>query len=309
MSAQRRPEPAERLLKRRPARTFELAEDGIIASLYVPDDDAAPGRALIVMGGSDGYYSLAKLIAERFCERGITALALAWWNQPGLPLELNRVPVEVVRDAARTLHGLGYEKVGVWGISKGAELALIAAASFPDDLSCVVAASPIDVVCQGLGKKGGAKGLLDQPIDHSGWMLAGRELPYAPMSFSVGRILRDSLRGRGLDMLSCYEGFDRAPEEVRIKVENNSGPVLLVCSAQDSMWPAAQAARAMQRRLDGHGFAHAHEILEYKVASHHLLPVELDTRAIFAVERRDPAGCAHAREDALEKTVDFLCRW
>lgn len=137
------PEPAEALLALTPARTYTLAEDGFVAVRYDPDLDEFPGKALIVVGGSDGLFSLIRLAAECFAAHGLTTLALAYWNRPGLPGELGRIPIEPVRDAARALRSEGFGHVDVWGISKGAELALVAASHFTDDLSRVVAASPI----------------------------------------------------------------------------------------------------------------------------------------------------------------------
>ena len=43
--------------------------------------------------------------------------------EEGLPKQLSGVPIDCIEAAAKRLHGMGCEKVGLWGISKVAELA------------------------------------------------------------------------------------------------------------------------------------------------------------------------------------------
>lgn len=110
---------------------------------------------------------------------------------------------------------------------------------------------------------------------------------------------------------SCYErARESPPTAARIPVERAAGPVLLVSAKADGMWPADEAARSLMERLDACGFSHAHAHLSYEAASHYLLPYlpALDSARIFAVERRDPAGCRASRADALERTLAFLRR-
>lgn len=66
------------------------------------------------------------MLAEVFRDKGLTAMALAYVLEEGLPDRFSRVPIDLIEGAAKRLHDMGYEKVGLWGISKGAELALTA---------------------------------------------------------------------------------------------------------------------------------------------------------------------------------------
>lgn len=139
-----------------------------------------------MFGGSDGYFSLTCLIAKTFIKRGITVLAIAYWNRPGLPQVYEKVPVESVEKAARWLRGSGYGKISLWGISKGAELALIAGSLLTELISCVVAVCPINICCQGIQKGNGKKlGLLDC----SSWSFRGRQLPRARLGFAKKEFL------------------------------------------------------------------------------------------------------------------------
>lgn len=307
----KRKERAEAMLELTPEREYTLEADGILAALYRPTADAFPGKALIVLGGGEGVYPLTKFVAERFCLKGMTSLALAYWAEPGLPSCVTSVPIECVRKAAEALRGAGAERVGIWGISKGAELALVAGSMFPELIGCVVAASPIDVVCQGLGP--GSKGL----SDGSSWSYEGRDLPFFSTRFSTARILADCIRARGLSLRSCYVDLEGPNPEAaepsfaasRIKVEKIAGPVLLLSSAQDGMWPAAQASERMMRVLDAAGHPYEHTHLAYQTVSHFILPADLGSARMYATERRNPAECSRERADSTERTLEFLARW
>ena len=62
--------------------------------------------------------------------------------EEGLPGRFSRVPLDYLEAAAKRLHDMGYEKVGLWGISKGAELALTAGSLLPNLVNAVIAVAP-----------------------------------------------------------------------------------------------------------------------------------------------------------------------
>ena len=130
-----------------------LKKDGFIGTLYQPERDGYSGKVVIMFGGSDGIYNLTKLAAEQYVKRGMTVLALAYWNEPGLPDGFEKVPVESVEKAVLWLHAHGVKKVGLWGISMGAELALLVGSLMPELISCVTAVCPTNICGQGFIKK------------------------------------------------------------------------------------------------------------------------------------------------------------
>lgn len=99
--------------------------------MFQPETDKYPGKALICFSGSDGGIELARTLAGVFQARGLTTLALAYVLEEGLPQQFSAVPIDTLEAAAKRLHDMGYEKVGLWGISKGAELALVAGSLLP----------------------------------------------------------------------------------------------------------------------------------------------------------------------------------
>lgn len=298
-------EPAQSLLTVEPNRKFTLNKDGFIGNLYCPKKNEYNGKALVLFGGSDGYFSLSCLVAEQFMKRGITILAIAYWNQPGLPKAYKKVPIEPVEKAARWLKNNGYSKVGLWGISKGAELALIAGSEFTDLISCVIAVCPINCCVQGIDKK--SKNKL---LPCSSWSYNNVELPYARLKYSKLKLLKDMLKHREVRMCSFYEdAVTNAPKEALIPVENINGPVLFLSADDDAMWPAKKASEAMMTRLKNYDFPYEYQHYNYKYASHFLIPYKLKSVKMFAVERKYPDKCMESNLDSFEKTLEFLKRW
>lgn len=87
------------------------------------------------------------MLADVFRSHGLTTLALAYVLEEGLPRQFSAVPIDFLEAAAKRLHDMGYEKVGLWGISKGAELALTAGSLLPGIVNAVVAVAPMNTVC------------------------------------------------------------------------------------------------------------------------------------------------------------------
>ena len=118
----------------------------------------------------------------------------------------------------------------MFGVSKGAEFALIASTRMPWT-EAVVAVLPSDVVWEGSGP-GADKG------DRSSFPRHGEPLPYVPFSDFAGEfdgfrtntpviVRRPQDRGRTANP-------DRVPA-ARIPVERCAGPLLLVAGANDQL--------------------------------------------------------------------------
>ena len=155
---------------------YRVETDGFFGELYLPAEDRFPGKALIAFSGSDGGLALTRALAGVFQARGLSTLALAYVGEEGLPQGFSGIPIEYVEAAAKRLHAMGYEKVGLWGISKGAELALTAGSLLPGLVNAVVAVAPMNTVCQAFVK---GKGIVFLP--GSCWSFRGQELPYSPL--------------------------------------------------------------------------------------------------------------------------------
>ena len=83
-------------------------------------------------------------------------------------------------------------------------------------------------------------------------------------------------------MFDLYLPQVRQPSPgAEIRVENITGPILLISSKMDTMWPSEPAAEAIMERLDAHGFAYLHRHLSYDHGSHLFVPMELSAAKFF----------------------------
>ena len=96
-----------------------------------------------------------------------------------------------------------------------------------------------------------------------------------------------------------------APEEAQIKVENISGPVLMLYPEYDAMWPSEMSAEKIRLRLKAKNFSHPCKCVSYQYASHMLIPVKSRSTAMFKLERKYPEKCWESDRDAFEKTLSF----
>ena len=220
-----------------PDRILSYASDGLTAALYRGRYAPPSDRIVIILGGSDGSYALTQTYAAVFAENGLTALAVPYWGQPHLAQGLAQIAVETVETAVRRAQEMGFCQTGVWGISMGAQLALLAASLIPD-IGRVAAVSPLDVCVQGLQTTPRRK-----LLDCSAFTWRGYDLPYCPLHMNRLRVLRDCVKTRSLCLRSCYRDAVGAAEETRIRVENIQGAVLLLSAEDDTMWPSYEAAR------------------------------------------------------------------
>lgn len=288
---------------------FQVKKDGFHGELFRPAQDEYPGKALICFGGSDGKFELARKLAAVFQERGLTTLALAYVMEEGLPDCFYHVPIDPLEAAAKRLHDMGYEKVGLWGISKGAELALTAGSLLPHLVNAVVAVAPMSVVCQGFSKE---KGITVMP--GSSWSFHGGEVPYNSFGiekFPFGQVLRKSLKVREVTMYDLYIPLVEHPDPAAvIQVENITGPILLISSKMDTMWPSESAAKRIMERLREHDFPFPYRHLSYDYGSHLFVPMELSAAKFFRGDRGKYKELGRkARMDSLVKTLEFVSQW
>ncbi len=288
---------------------FRVKTDGFHGELFLPTEDKYPGKVLICFSGSDGKFELSQMLAGVFQSHGLTALALAYVMEEGLPGQFFHVPIDLLETAAKRLHGMGYKKIGLWGISKGAELALTAGSLLPKLINAVVAVSPINTVCQGFTMK---KGISIAP--GSTWTFHGREIPYTAFGldkFPLCHVLWKSIRARELTMYDLYLPLVQNPAPAAvIQVEKITGPVLLISSKADTMWPSDLAAKQVMKRLQQHSFPYSYRHLSYDYGGHLFVPMELRLAKFFKGDRwKNKKPGQKARMDSLIETLEFVSQW
>lgn len=239
-----------------------VRERGLVGTYFRAE---RPAPAVVVLGGSDGgrpsYWS--RLLASA----GYSALALSYFKAPGVQRRLVEVPVDQVASAAVWLLDrpeVTSDGVAVLGVSKGAELALAAAAFVPTTIRAVVAYAPSAVVFEGIAF--GRNTRL-----RSSWTLEGRPLPFVPYR----RPMRPAFKLRGLSLVPIYtaalENRD-AVARAAIPIECSDAAILLLSGGLDSMWPSAEMAEMLLARLAAAGKAGQATHVHFDQAGHSFMP-------------------------------------
>jgi pimeloyl-ACP methyl ester carboxylesterase len=230
-------------------KVHELREDGLIGRLYEP---ATVSRhpAVLVLGGSEGGIPLR--YAPLLASRGYVALALAYYYIDPLPKALSEIPLEYVDRGMSWLkhhRSVDPDRVGLIGISKGAELSLLLAAMHPRWFQAIVAISPSSVVWEAVIRNVTPDPSAFVTRNRSSWSYGGQPLPF------LHRILTSETRSQmekegAADAIEVYSpALDDALtlERARIRVEEIKAPVLLIASKADRVWPSARMAVQVQR--------------------------------------------------------------
>jgi dienelactone hydrolase len=244
-----------------------IEEEGLVGTLFYPSS-GGPHAAVIVLGGSDG--GLHEGSAALLAKHGYAALALAYFGIDPLPRELVEIPLEYCGNAISWLEGheaVDRNRIAIMGWSKGGELAVLAAATFPEKIKATVGLSPSCVVWQGLSEGG-------RPLKKACWARRGESLQYLPLRVKLATLFRVIFRLE-FSFVSSYRDSlndQKAYEAARIPVEKINGPVLLLTGSDDALWPAAEMCERIVDTLAQHNHPCSYEHVSYRGAGHALRP-------------------------------------
>jgi len=213
------------------------------AFLARPATASGPLPLIIVLGGSDGDDLTARAIAPRLAEEGYAALGLPYRSPdrgqgqaiPGLPSVFSEIPVdrlEQVLSWAKADERVDSGRIGLWGYSKGAEFAIIAASHYPW-LDAVAAIAASDVVWEGFGS-----GSLERTGTPS-FSMNGRPLPFVAYG-APGRLVNSKESGRWQD--------PKAASAARLPIERYQGLLLVAGGARDQTTDSAGMSQAIAER-------------------------------------------------------------
>ncbi|GHH46349.1 acyl-CoA thioesterase/bile acid-CoA:amino acid N-acyltransferase family protein [Lentzea cavernae] len=298
LERQELPEGVERL---------EVRESGLVGTLFAPEDDGGELSGVIVLGGSEG--GVHETDAALLAAHGFVTLALGYFGMEGLPEHLEDVPLEYFGKAIDFLSDHAGE-IGVVGGSRGGELALLVAATFPQ-VSAVVSVVGSGVVTQAIGP--GANLLQKLSHEAASWTLKGEPLPYLP--YEIGDELRSKMvNGEPVPLRLAFSTEDGIAEDAEIPVERIAGGVLLISSGQDDGWPSTELSDVAMRRLKDHEHTFPHEHVVYPEAGHLIAgpphrpatDVTYPGPGVTFSGGGSPQATAHARADAWKRTVEFL---
>lgn len=110
-----------------------LAHQGFIGCYDAPKGTKRPRPAVLFIGGSSGGLPCG-YVQSLLASHGYPTLGLAYFGVPGLPQDLERIPLEYFQRALRWLAkqpGVDPKRLIPLGISRGGEAALLVGVSYP----------------------------------------------------------------------------------------------------------------------------------------------------------------------------------
>lgn len=284
---------------------MRVHESGLDGYFAAPAGRKNP--VVIVLHGSEGG-SPAKAEAEarRFAARGFAALALNYFTQPyeaidGVPTDLANIAVEQI-DRARGWLARRPEAdvkgIGLYGTSKGAELALVAAATYRW-IDAVVACVPSDIVWEG----GGAQSKTGPRP--SSWRVAGKPVPFVrllPFDAKTNKWKTNSER-----YLESRAIYARDVPAATIKVNRSRASFLLLSGGRDEVWASAAMSRAIAAKLPkGRAKVIDHPLAGHQICGTGQFPPYLYGRDRTEVWASSPRAEGTAAAANWRTTVDFL---
>lgn len=266
-----------------------VREEGLVATLFLPGG-SSPAPGVIVLGGSEGGIARAEGLSALLASHGFAALALAYFALEGLPPQLAEIPLEYLETATRWLlkrPEVSPRGLGVMGISRGGELALLFASICPE-VRAVVGYSASSVLWPGY-TPGASRA-------RPAWTRGGAPLPFA--------LFLDGLQDRS------------RVREAEIPVEQIQGSVLLISGGDDRMWPSHVLGEMAMRRLAGADRRGRDRHLTYPGAGHAVgrapgLPAAatsvVDQRTFVSHALGGSRACnARSAEDSWPRVLAFL---
>ena len=277
----------------------------------------APG--VIVLGGSDGG-NLWQFVAALLAEHGCAALSLPYFAYEDLPKELIEIPLEYFDEAMQWLRArpeVGAARVGVLGMSRGGEAALLLGASYTD-VAAVVALVPSGVTGTGIGADVSA-------MARSAWTRNGVPFPVFPppgdplMMQEAGAAFATGAPFVGAPaFLRALQSAGEHIDDYAIRVERTRGAIFMASGEDDQLWGSTLLAEIAEKRLQGAAFRYPFEHRRYPSAGHFVcLPPNLP--ATSTVGRHQVVGLslafggtaranAAASADLWPRIVTFLHR-
>lgn len=290
-------------------------ERGLAGTFFLPEASGAY-PAVLALGGAGG--GLSEGGARTLASEGFAVLALAYFGMDPLPKDPVDIPLEYFEKAISWLRdqpAAEADGVALVGNSKGGELALLLAATYPKDVNAVVGYAPSGVVWQGL--------TFDREMYYGGprspWSFRGVPLPFVgfwgPIAPELMRMMEAYFEGRSVSTRPLYERALKngvAVAAASIAVEDIEAPVLLISGTDDQLWPSTRLSEMVIERLKAHDHPFAYEHLRYEGAGHLLTLPGYEPRPTWG-RRLELGGSSKANEfanaDSWPRVLAFLMEY
>lgn len=298
----------------------EVADGALNGAFAAPHDGQRHPVVILLHGSEGGDREGAKTLAQQYAGQGFAAFALNYfaWDLkriPGVPNAHVNQPIELlnrVRDWLATRPEADATRVGVYGHSKGAEFAAIAAVHLPW-IRAVAACVPSDSVWEGYGigdPRNNPNPALSRPEQLSSWSWQGTPLPYIALPPTDDR-------AHYLNNTAYYEARRAADPSAaaaaRIPVEQSNASFLWLGGGRDETWAsgvmAARNHEALRRARKGsRSELHVYPEAGHAICGDGTYPTRLWADDSTDSRRPDLDAEARATIDAWHRIVAFFRR-
>ncbi|HEY0394332.1 MAG TPA: acyl-CoA thioester hydrolase/BAAT C-terminal domain-containing protein [Candidatus Elarobacter sp.] len=275
--------------------------------------NAARQPAVIVLGGFEGGVPGQ---AYAFARQGYAGFAVAYFRAGNLPQNVEEIPVETVSraiDYLRARPEVDPNRIGLVGVSKGAELALIAATRDTRVKSVAVVSPSAYVWFAPVFGGGGAAG-------RSSWYAGGGPLTFVPPDRAATANLDRAVQNgstyafRELYDASLAAASPTAVAIATIPVERIAGPLLCVAGDDDRQWDSAGSCKAIAARRQAAN-AGARDAVAIEPGAGHIVtlgghgsPELVPAGRVKLRMGGTPEGNMRAAADAWNRTLTFFAR-
>jgi dienelactone hydrolase len=284
-----------------------------VANFFLPACTSKCPVVLLIGGSGGGIWDRH---GDALAQRGFAALALKYFTLekqeaiegiPVLPSELDQIPLEYFQKAinyVRAHPSVDGERIGIVGVSKGSELALLLAAH-DARIKSVVAIAPSAVVWQSLPSAAAWDPPVALHLRRSSWTHKGQPLPFVP--YATATLPREQ-QGSLAEMYRRSLDQEQLVSRAMIPVESINAPILLLSGKQDTTWPSSLMGDMVVKRLRDHKFKFSYEHIAYDDAGHMI--AARGGRADIPATRRGGTedGNRIAQDDVERRMFAFLTR-
>lgn len=297
-------------------RTEQVARGSLNGGYAAPAEGGRYPALILLHGSEGGDRDTAMSMAMRFAGQGYAAFAFnyfAWdlQNIAGVPNAHVNQPIEMlsaVRSWMEQQPETDVERFGLYGHSKGAEYAEVAAVQLPW-IDAVAACVPTDVVWQGYGVGDGRNRAvpdIQPPENYSSFSWNGQPLPYIPLEgdcspFHSNTDFYEAKREQSGDLA----------QDAAIPVEQAHAAFLWLGGGRDEVWASGVMAQRLDQRMRAAGLSERSELHVYDAAGHGICgdgtyPTRLWSSDSF--DPRDPDLDANGRAtvDAWRRIQTFF---
>lgn len=283
---------------------LEVREEGLAAVLFLPKEGAAPFPLVITLGGFRGGVNEER--ARMLALSGKASLALAYFGCPGLPSALQQIPLEYCEKAifwAKSHPAIDSDRIALWGVSRGAELALLLGVLFSRHFRAINATLPSSVVYGAIQE------------DAPAWTYRGQAvLPSAPFPSLAELSGLGQTRETAIALTPLFlRGME---DQVRfqasqIPIENIECPLLIASAGDDRMWPSEIFAKQLAQRLAMQNPPCFFRHLQYPFAGH-AISSSNETEAMHPIAKvwlsygGSVQANEEARQDLWRQTLQFF---